>query len=124
MSQIFLTSLPVNYYATRVQSGECFSWLIENPTNKDYKFLLSAPFAGVINSTLSICTSGSATGTFKINNPILGLIPLDPNAITQSKQKVSQIIFFNTGDDLLLNLSNVANCSDVTFSVQYIKAYN
>lgn len=124
MADIYLNSLPVNYYAKRVQTGEFFSYFIENPHDKDYKLVLNIPYGGVINLTTAICTSGSTTGTFKINNPTIGVIPLDANSITTGRQSVPQIYFFNSGDDLFLTLSSGSNCGDVTFTVQYARAYN
>lgn len=90
------------------------------PGNQDYMFTIKIPFAGTINETVTRCTSGTCTATFKINTTALGGTP---NAVSTTEQTQAQASnnTFAIGDDLVVTVSANAACLNFTFTVKYTR---
>ena len=97
-----------------------WSGILLLPANQTYKLVIKCPFAGVINSVTTMCASGSATATFKINTTALGGTA---NAISTSEQSQahSGTNAFSVGDDIQVTISSNSSCVDASFSVVYTR---
>ena len=99
---------------------QAWSGILLLPANQTYKLVIKCPFAGVINSVTTMCASGSATATFKINTTALGGTA---NAISTSEQSQahSSSNAFSIGDDIQVTISSNSSCVDASFSVVYTR---
>lgn len=97
---------------------EYISGLIEAAQNKDYIFTLKAPYGGTITNTITKCSSGTCTATFKINSTPLGGTA---NAVSTSEVDTAQTTsnVFVAGDDLVLTISANSTALNVSFTVVF-----
>jgi len=97
-----------------------WSGILLLPANQTYKLVIKCPFAGVINSVTTMCASGSATATFKINTTALGGTA---NAISTSEQSQahSSSNAFSIGDDIQVTISSNSSCVDASFTIEYTR---
>ena len=97
-----------------------WSGILLLPANQTYKLVIKIPFAGVINSVTTMCASGSATATFKINTTALGGTA---NAISTSEQSQNHASdnAFSVGDDIQVTISSNSSCVDASFSIVYTR---
>ena len=109
--------------AQRVTLGiatQAWSGILLLPADQTYKLVIKCPFAGVINSVTTMCASGSATATFKINTTALGGTA---NAISTSEQSQahSSANSFVAGDDIVVTISSNSSCVDASFTIEYTR---
>ena len=97
-----------------------WSGILLLPANQTYKLVIKCAFAGVINSVTTMCASGSATATFKINTTALGGTA---NAISTSEQSQNHASdnAFSVGDDIQVTISSNSSCVDASFSIVYTR---
>jgi hypothetical protein len=114
-STIVLTGKTITGHA----SIDYWSGMILVPTNRDYRIIIKVPFAGTVNETISRCTSGTATATWKVNTTAMGAT----NAIssTEVAQTQSSNNTFVVDDDIVITVSANASCLDFTFGIKYTR---
>jgi hypothetical protein len=97
-----------------------WSGILLLPANQTYKLVIKCPFAGVIDSVTTMCASGTATATFKINTTALGGTA---NAISTSEQSQNHASdnAFSVGDDIQVTISSNSSCVDASFSIVYTR---
>jgi len=105
--------------ATRTQT-ETFAGFISFPTDKSYTIILKCPYGGTIVNTTTICASGTATATFKINTVALGGTANSVSSVEQTQAQASANVFA-AGDDIVLTISSSAAISDMAFSIEYTR---
>lgn len=86
-----------------------------------YRLGLKIPFGGTINETVSICGSGTATATFKINTTALGGTANSVSSSEQTQAQASANVFV-TDDDINVTISASSTLTDPTFTVKYTRA--
>jgi len=96
------------------------SGLIPVPTNADYKIVTNAPYAMTITETTTISTSGTATGTFKINATVLGGTANSVSSTEQSRAHSSANAVV-AGDDIVLTVSANATCLNLSFLIKFTR---
>lgn len=100
------------------KAGQTFALpaFIEYPEAKDYKVLIKAPFAMTVTSVTTICTTGTATLTVKINSTALGGAA---NSVSTSEQSQSHSSANSVavGDDIVLTFSSVSSVENVSVMV-------
>jgi hypothetical protein len=96
---------------------ECASGFWETVSDKTVKIVVKIPFAGTINETVTICASGTATATFKINTTALGGTA---NSVSSSGQTQthSTANTFSAGDDLQITVSSNSSCLDFSWTIK------
>ena len=104
--------------ATKTQT-DFISGFIPYLSNQDYKLVVNIPFGGTIVKTTTICTSGTATATWKVNTTALG----GTNAISSTEVATTQSSSntFVTGDDLVLTISSNSTCINMTFTIEFTR---
>ena len=114
------TQQSIKAYVDAQISPQAWSGILLLPANQTYKLVIKCPFAGVITSTTTMCASGTATATFKINTTALGGTA---NAISTSEQSRthSSSNAFSVGDDIQVTISSNSSCTDASFSVVYTR---
>lgn len=100
------------------KAGQTFALpaFIEYPENKSYKVLLKAPFAMTITSVTTICTTGTATLTVKINSTALGGTA-NSVSTTEQSQSHSSANIVAAGDDVVLTFSSVSGAENVSVMI-------
>ena len=96
------------------------SGVIPAVANQDYKLVINIPYACTINTTTTICTSGTATATFKINTTALGGTA---NSVSSSEQSQTHTTN-NTvvaGDDIVLTISSNSSCLFMSFTIKFTR---
>lgn len=88
--------------------------------NQDYRIKLKLPFGGTINETVTRCTSGTATFTFKINTTALGGTA---NAVSSSEvtQAQASANVFVAGDDIVITASANAACVNASYMIKFTR---
>jgi hypothetical protein len=99
------TNLGVNSFWT--------STTIAAPASGDYTLIDSVPFAYKILNVRSICTTGTATATSKINSTPLGGTANSVSSAAQV-QAHSTANTMAVGDDLVVTLSSVTGAANIT----------
>lgn len=86
---------------------------IEYPEAKDYKIVVKSPLALTITSVTTICTTGTATLTVKINSTALGGTA---NSVSTSEQSQAHTTANSVavGDDIVLTFSSVSAAENVS----------
>ena len=114
------TQQSIKAYVDAHTSPQSWSGILLLPANQTYKLVIKCPFAGVINSVTTMCASGSATATFKINTTALGGTA---NAISTSEQSQahSGTNAFSVGDDIQVTISSNSSCVDASFTIEYTR---
>jgi hypothetical protein len=114
------TQQSIKAYVDAHTSPQSWSGILLLPADQTYKLVIKCPFAGVINSVTTMCASGSATATFKINTTALGGTA---NAISTSEQSQahSGTNAFSVGDDIQVTISSNSSCVDASFTIEYTR---
>ena len=114
------TQQSIKAYVDAHTSPQSWSGILLLPSNQTYKLVIKCPFAGVISSVTTMCTSGTATATFKINTTALGGTA---NSISTSEQSRthSSANAFSVGDDIQVTISANSSCINASFSVVYTR---
>jgi hypothetical protein len=101
-------------------SIQAWSGILLLPDNQSYKLVVKCPFAGTITETATICASGTATATFKVNTTALGGTA---NAISSSEQAQahSGTNTFAVDDDIVVTISSNSSCVDASFTIKYTR---
>ena len=84
--------------------------------NGDTRLVLKSAHALTITETTTICTSGTATATFKINTTALGGTANSVSSSEQSQSHSSANVVA-VGDDIVVTISSASSCTDASFSV-------
>jgi len=84
----------------------------------DYLVFLKMPHGGTITETTTICASGTATATFKINTTPLGGTANSVSSSEQSQAQASANVF-SAGDDLVITISSNSSCVSMSFMIKY-----
>ncbi len=100
---------------------DTFSVLIETVANQDYKIVVKCPFGGTIVNTTSICVSGTATATFKINTTALGGTANAVSSAEQTQAQASNNVFV-AGDDIVITMSANASCLRASLTVEFTRS--
>lgn len=105
----------VTYTLTDFISG-----FIPFPNAQDYRIVVNSPVAMTIGDTTTICTSGTATATFKINSTALGG---SANSVSTSEQTQSHTTsnVLNVGDDIVVTISSVSSCANMSFTISFTR---
>lgn len=103
-------ALPV---ATQVWDTHAF---IEYPDNKTYVLILKAGHALTITETVTDCTTGTATATFRINGTPLGGTANAVSTTEQSQAHASANVMAS-GDTLEVVVSENAACENMQISI-------
>lgn len=95
--------------------------MIETASDKTYGVIINSAYAGTITSTTTKSSSGTCTGTFKINSSAIGG---SANSVSSSEntQAHSTSNAFAIGDDVDLVISSNSACLDVVFNIYYTRA--
>lgn len=97
------------------------SGLIESPTDKDYNLVINLPFGGTINSSTTICTSGTATARLYIGGVPVGTTTNSVSSAEQTRTHTSANTF-SAGDDIILVITSTSSCVDMAFTVKYTRS--
>ena len=96
------------------------SGIIEELSDREYKLIINAPYAGTINETTTISASGTCTATFSI-----GGTPLGGTANAVSTSEVSEVHAsantFSAGDNIELTISSNASCTFLSFTIKFTR---
>lgn len=92
------------------------SWLIQFPEDGDYRVVVDAEVARTITEVTTICTTGTATLTVKINTTALGGTA---NSVSTSEQAQSHSSSNSVaiGDDIVLTFSSTSSCENVSVKI-------
>jgi hypothetical protein len=93
------------------------SGVIPSLANQDYRLVVNIPYACTINETTTICTSGTATATFKINTTALGGAA---NSVSTSEQTQthSSSNSVAVGSDIVLTISSNSSALFLSFTIK------
>jgi hypothetical protein len=93
------------------------SGVIPSLANQDYRLVVNIPYACTINETTTICTSGTATATFKINTTALGGTA---NSVSTSEQTQthSSSNSVAVGSDIVLTISSNSSALFLSFTIK------
>jgi hypothetical protein len=105
--------------ASQTAEGICGP-ILGSLSNRDYVLVLKAPHAGTITETTTKSTSGTATGTFKINSTALGGTANSISSAEQSRAHTTNNAFV-AGDDIVLTVSANASCVDCYITITYTR---
>lgn len=92
------------------------SWIIEYPEDKDYRVVVNAALARTITSVTTKSSTGTCTLTVKINSTALGGTA-NSVSTTEQSQAHSSANEIAAGDDLVLTVSSVSSCENVSITV-------
>lgn len=92
------------------------SFLIEAPANGDYRMMVNVPVGIKIASVTTVCASGTATLTVKINTTALGGTA---NSVSSSEQTQAHSASneMAAGDDLVFTFASVSSAVKVTVTL-------
>ena len=107
-------------YAVKAQT-DFISGFMSYVVAGDYKLVVKAPIAMAIINTITICTTGTCTATFKINTTALGGTA-NSVSTTEDDQAHTTSNAVAAGDDIVMTLSSVSSCENLTFTIVYTKA--
>lgn len=107
-------------YLNTLVITDTFSVVIANVTDKDYKLIVKCPFGGTITEVTTICASGTATATTKINTTALGGTANSVSSSEQSQAHSSSNVFV-AGDDIVVTASSSSSCLDMTLTIKYTR---
>lgn len=91
-------------------------FFIEYPEDKDYRVVVKSAVARTITSVTTICTTGTATLTVKINSTALGGAA---NSVSTSEQSQahSSANSIAVGDDIVFTISGVSSAENVSITL-------
>ncbi len=115
-------TIAVTGAASTAQADEMMAGFIASPSAKSYKVVVKAAHGGTITETTTICVSGTCTATFKINTTALGGTANSVSSSEQSQAHSSSNVF-SAGDDIVITISSVSTCVDMSFSIKYARTY-
>lgn len=94
-----------------------WSWYFLTATAKDYKLIVNCPIACTINTVTTICESGTATLTGKINSTALGgaANAVSTSEVTETHTTANAM---SVGDDFVLTPSSIASLIGMTVTVK------
>ena len=92
------------------------SFLVEYPEAQDYKVVVKAALARTITSVTTICATGTATLTVKINTTALGGTA---NSVSTSEQSQAHTTAnaVAAGDDIVFTFSSVSSAERVSVTL-------
>lgn len=101
--------------ATLTQTWEQ-SWLIQYPDDGDYRVVVNSAVARNITDVTTVCTTGTATLTVKINATALGG---SANSVSTSEQSQSHTgsNSVSIGDDVVLTFSSTSGAENVSVKI-------
>lgn len=102
-------------------SVDAWSWTVEFPENRDYRFIINLPYGGTVNTQTTRCTAGTATVTGKINATAFGGTA-NAASTTEQAQAHSTNNTFVAGDDYVATISAVSGCANLTITVKVTRA--
>lgn len=107
-------------YAAKSQVDE-WSVFITVPTAKSYTIVLDCKFAATINEVTTQSASGTCTLTVKINSTALGGTA---NSVSSSEttQTHSSANAVSAGDNIVLTVSSVSSCVDMSVTIKYTRS--
>lgn len=117
-----VTSSVQTQLGTKAAAAQTFavSFAIDTVANQDYMFAIKLPFAGTIINTISKCTSGTATATFKVNTTTIGGTANSVSS-TEQDQAHAATNTWVSGDDLVVTMSANSSCIGAIFTVVYTR---
>lgn len=89
------------------------SFLIEAPANGDYRVMVNVPVGIKITSVTTVCASGTATLTAKINTTALGGTANSVSSTEQTQDHAADNVMA-VGDDLVFTFASVSSAVKVT----------
>ena len=94
-----------------------WSWYFLTATAKDYKLIVNCPIACTINTVTTVCESGTATLTGKINSTALGgaANAVSTSEVTETHTTANAM---SVGDDFVLTPSSIASLIGMTVTVK------
>lgn len=104
--------------AARSQTFSATVSFIGTLADGTYILVLKSAIAGTITETTSICASGTATATFKVDTTALGGTA---NSVSSSEQSQahSSSNAFAAGDDIVVTISSASSCVNPVFTIKY-----
>jgi len=93
------------------------SGVIPSLANQEYRLVVNIPYGCTINETTTICTSGTATATFKINTTALGGTA-NSVSVTEQTQTHSSANTVAVGDDIVLTISSNSAALFLSFTIK------
>lgn len=97
-----------------------FYVLIATVANQDYKLVVNCSFGGTITQVTTICVSGTATFTTKINTTALGGTANSVSTSEQSQTQSSSNVFV-AGDDIVITASSNSACLRASVKIKYTR---
>lgn len=104
----------------RISYIDSIGGLIDVIFDQDYKIVVKIPHGGTITETTTICVSGTATATFKINATPLGGTANSVSSGEQSQAHSSANVIV-AGDDLVITMSANAACLKMSFTIKFTR---
>lgn len=108
------TSLEATRAALAVEEIPVF---IEYPENKDYRIIVASKYARTINEITTVCSTGTATVTGKINSTNLGGTA-NSASTTEQTQTHSSANSVAVGDDIVLTISAVSSIKNLSINIK------
>jgi len=104
--------------ATRTQTQAASGGVGGAVSNGDITIAIKMAFSGTITETTTLCSSGTATATFKIGTTALGGTA---NSVSTSRQSQAHASanFFTAGDNLYVTISSASSLTDLSYTIAY-----
>lgn len=108
-----------NLGAASTTQTDFISGLIPTVADGTYKLIIQAPYAGTITHTITQCTAGTSTATWKVNTTALG----GTNAVSTTKVDTTQSSSntFASGDDIQVTFSSSSSCANLSFTIVFTR---
>lgn len=108
------TTAATNFSSSQI---DFISGVIPSLANQDYRLVVNIPYGCTINETTTICTSGTATATFKINTTALGgtANSVSTSEQTQTHSSANTVV---AGDDIVLTISSNSSALFLSFTIK------
>lgn len=103
-----------------VTQTDFISGIIPSVTDRDYKIVVKLPYGMTITETTTICASGTATFTFKINTTALGGTANSVSSGEQSQAHSTNNVAA-AGDDLVITASASSACLFASFNIHFTR---
>lgn len=97
-----------------------WTYTISSPSETDYLIRLNIPFGGTINETTTICSSGTAIATFKVNTTALGDAANDVSSVENIQAHGTDNTFV-AGDDIYVTISSLSSAANITMTIKYTR---
>lgn len=105
--------------ATKSQT-DFISGMIKTPAAQDYRIIVKAPIGGTITETVTRAASGTCTATFKVNTTALGGTANSVSSSEQAQAHASSNTFA-ADDDIVITISSVSSCADMSFTIKFTR---